>query len=212
LGYVVCSSTSYLLVDHTVEDYDEWKPYFDDHASTRAESGSHGGKLFHKEGGATDLGNLRGRNGRLRRPGGNELRTTLSDPSLRSYRSQPRLAVASKRQRARVSTGTRGGRFYETGGDAGFYRTAQAFEEIAVDVLSGYKPDRPLETNVEFYTAILLDGVGVPKDLFTAAFAVSRVGGWMVHAREQLAVNRLIRPRARYVGETDRTWMPLEEQ
>ncbi|WP_433633415.1 hypothetical protein [Halomicrococcus sp. NG-SE-24] len=40
----------YLLIDHTVEDYEEWKPYFDDHASTRAESGSKGGQLFHKEG------------------------------------------------------------------------------------------------------------------------------------------------------------------
>ena len=40
----------YLLIDHTVEDYDEWKPHFDDHAGTRAESGSKGGQLFHKEG------------------------------------------------------------------------------------------------------------------------------------------------------------------
>jgi hypothetical protein len=40
----------YILIDHTVEDYDEWKPHFDDHASTRAEGGSQGGQLFHKEG------------------------------------------------------------------------------------------------------------------------------------------------------------------
>ena len=41
---------AYLLIDHTVDDYEEWKPYFDDHASTRAEHGSEGGQLFHKEG------------------------------------------------------------------------------------------------------------------------------------------------------------------
>jgi citrate synthase len=72
--------------------------------------------------------------------------------------------------------------------------------------------DRRLETNVEFYTAILLDGVGIPKELFTTTFAVSRVGGWMAHAREQLNNNRLIRPNARYVGNTERSWTPIEER
>lgn len=49
-AYVVCYIMAYLLIDHTVDDYGEWKPYFDDHASARGEGGSKGGQLFHKEG------------------------------------------------------------------------------------------------------------------------------------------------------------------
>ena len=103
-------------------------------------------------------------------------------------------------------------RFYEASGDADFFETAQEFEGIAIDLLTEHMPDRRLETNVEFYTAILLDGVGIPKELFTTTFAVSRVGGWMAHAREQLNNNRLIRPNARYVGNTERSWTPIEER
>lgn len=103
-------------------------------------------------------------------------------------------------------------RFYEVDGDAEFFRTVRELEEIAAQILAKHKPDRRLETNVEYYTAALLHGVGIPRDLFTATFAVSRVGGWMAHALEQLADNRLIRPRSRYVGSTGRTWTPLEER
>ena len=103
-------------------------------------------------------------------------------------------------------------RFYEASGDADFFETAQEFEDIAIDLLTEHMPDRRLETNVEFYTAILLDGIGIPKELFTTTFAVSRVGGWMAHAREQLNNNRLIRPNARYVGNTERSWTPIEER
>jgi citrate synthase len=103
-------------------------------------------------------------------------------------------------------------RFYETGGDVEFFDTVTEFEEVAVDLLSEYKPDRRLDTNVEFYTAALLHGVGIPRDLFTATFAVSRVGGWMAHCLEQQADNRLIRPRSRYVGATGRTWTPTDNR
>ena len=103
-------------------------------------------------------------------------------------------------------------RFYEASGDTDFFATVRAFEDVAVDLLAEHKPERRLETNVEFYTAALLHGVGVPKELFTTTFGVSRVGGWMAHCREQLVDNRLIRPRARYVGATDRTWIPVEER
>ena len=78
--------------------------------------------------------------------------------------------------------------------------------------LAEVQPDRTLETNVEFYTAVLLDAVGVPKRLFTPTFAVSRVGGWMAHALEQLDGNRLIRPSSRYIGETGRSWVPVEDR
>jgi len=102
--------------------------------------------------------------------------------------------------------------FYQDGGDSDFFETIQAFEDVAVDALAQEHPDRTLQTNVEFYTAALLNGVGVPKELFTASFAVARAGGWMAHALEQLEDNRLVRPRAEYVGETGRTWTPVEER
>jgi citrate synthase len=103
-------------------------------------------------------------------------------------------------------------RFYEASGDTDFFETVTAFEDVAVDVLAEHKPDRRLETNVEFYTAALLHGVGVPRDLFTATFGVSRVGGWTAHCLEQLEDNRLVRPRSRYVGDAERTWTPVEQR
>ncbi|PSP24484.1 citrate synthase/methylcitrate synthase [Halobacteriales archaeon QH_10_65_19] len=103
--------------------------------------------------------------------------------------------------------------FYGEDGDGeDFFGTVRSFEDVAVDLLAEHKPDRSLETNVEFYTAVLLDGVAVPTELFTTTFAVSRVGGWMAHSLEQLADNRLIRPVSRYVGDTGRTWTPVEER
>jgi len=103
-------------------------------------------------------------------------------------------------------------RFYDSAGDAEFFATVRDFEDVAVEILADRYPERRLDTNVEFYTAALLDGVGVPKELFTTSFAVSRVGGWMAHALEQLDDNRLVRPRSRYVGATDRAWTPVEER
>jgi citrate synthase len=103
-------------------------------------------------------------------------------------------------------------RFYEAGGDSDFFDTVRDFEDVAVAALADHRPDRRLETNVEFYTAALLHGVGVPQELFTATFGVSRVGGWMAHCLEQLADNRLVRPVSRYVGARDRTWTPVDER
>jgi citrate synthase len=103
-------------------------------------------------------------------------------------------------------------RFYESADEDDFFGSVRSFEEVAVDALAERYPDRRLDTNVEFYTAALLSGVGVPKDLFTTTFAVSRVGGWMAHALEQLDDNRLVRPRSRYVGPSPRTWTPVEER
>ncbi|WP_324757671.1 citrate synthase [Haloarcula montana] len=103
-------------------------------------------------------------------------------------------------------------RFY-AGTDAdGFYETVERFESVALDALAEHKPDRRLATNVEFYTAALLHGVGIPRDLFTATFAVGRAGGWMAHCLEQLDDNRLIRPVSTYVGATDRTWTPVDRR
>lgn len=104
-------------------------------------------------------------------------------------------------------------RFYERGAeDRSFFELATEVETVGVDLLAEYKLDRRLQTNVEFYTAVLLHGVGVPRELFSPTFAVSRVGGWTAHCLEQLADNRLIRPRSRYVGAEGRTWTPIDER
>jgi citrate synthase len=92
---------------------------------------------------------------------------------------------------------------YQAGGDMALYELAQVVEETAVRLLSEYKPGRNLQTNVEFYTALLLHGLGLPTDLFTPTFALGRMAGWIAHCREQQASNRLIRPLSRYTGPTN---------
>ena len=77
---------------------------------------------------------------------------------------------------------------------------ARAVERAAVGVLATKYPERSLAANVEFYTAVILDVLGVPREAFTPTFAVSRVVGWIAHVREQRATGRLIRPSSRYVG------------
>jgi len=77
---------------------------------------------------------------------------------------------------------------------------AEAVERTALDQLKAKKPDRPLDTNVEFYTALLLEALGFPRQAFTGVFAMGRVGGWIAHAREQAETGRLIRPRSLYIG------------
>jgi len=78
---------------------------------------------------------------------------------------------------------------------------ARAVETAALDALKRHKPGRKLETNVEFYTAMLLDGLGMPRAAFTPLFAMGRVVGWSAHAFEQRRIGRLIRPASLYVGE-----------
>ena len=77
---------------------------------------------------------------------------------------------------------------------------ARAVEAVAIASLNEHRPDRRLAANVEFYTAVILDAVGLPQELFTATFAVARVAGWLAHVDEQWATGRLIRPASRYVG------------
>jgi len=76
---------------------------------------------------------------------------------------------------------------------------ARAVEAEAEALLATRYPDRPLKANVEFYTAVLLEAVGLPRELFTATFAAGRVAGWCAHVEEQRRVGRLIRPQSRYV-------------
>lgn len=98
-------------------------------------------------------------------------------------------------------------RLFEQDGDMSLYVLAKCVEETAVRLLAEYKPGRDLQTNVEFYTALLLHGVGLDTDLFTPTFAIGRVPGWIAHCYEQQRTGRLIRPTARYVGETNRQWL-----
>jgi citrate synthase len=81
---------------------------------------------------------------------------------------------------------------------------AEAVEAAVLRILKARKPDRRLETNVEFYTALLLEALAFPPSAFTCVFAMGRVAGWLAHAREQLAGGRLIRPQSRYVGPEPR--------
>ena len=77
---------------------------------------------------------------------------------------------------------------------------AEAVEAAALAILKERKPDRSLQTNVEFYTALLLEALAFPPAAFTGVFAMGRVGGWIAHAREQALGGRLIRPKSVYVG------------
>lgn len=80
------------------------------------------------------------------------------------------------------------------------FAVAEAFELEALAELARRKPDRVLATNVEYWSAVVLDAARVPADLAPALFACSRTAGWSAHILEQHATGRLIRPAARYVG------------
>ncbi len=88
----------------------------------------------------------------------------------------------------------------EGGAGRGRLAYAEAVETAALEVLRTRKPDRSLKTNVEFYTALLLEALGFPKEAFTCVFAMGRMAGWIAHAREQAVSGRLIRPQSRYIG------------
>jgi citrate synthase len=91
-------------------------------------------------------------------------------------------------------------RMFTRAGDMHLYELARAVERTALRLLEEYKPGRRLQTNVEFYTALLLHGIGLDAELFTPTFAISRVAGWIAHCLEQRQVGRLIRPQSVYVG------------
>ncbi len=96
----------------------------------------------------------------------------------------------------------------EETGNRKWFEIAHALEQAAVSRLAS----KGLYTNVDFYTAPLLYSVGVPVDLMTPTFAVSRIAGWTTHLMEQYADNRLIRPRAEYVGPVDEHYIPVEQR
>lgn len=77
-------------------------------------------------------------------------------------------------------------------------------EEAILRVFAEVKPNRVIKTNVEFYAAAVLQGVGLTPDLFPATFGIARMAGWSAHAIEQAAVDKIIRPEANYVGPGER--------
>lgn len=103
-------------------------------------------------------------------------------------------------------------KMFEADGDMKLYRLVKHVEQTAVALLAEYKPGRNLQTNVEFYTALLLHGLGLPTELFTPTFAASRAAGWIAHAFEQQEAGRIIRPESVYIGEHDRRWLPVEQR
>ena len=80
------------------------------------------------------------------------------------------------------------------------YDVAVALEQAALTELRERRPDHPIETNVEFWAAVMLDFAHVPPDMFTPMFTCARTAGWSAHILEQKRTGRLIRPSARYVG------------
>ena len=91
-------------------------------------------------------------------------------------------------------------RMFAYAGDSKLYALARAVEATALRLLAAHKPGRRLATNVEFYTALLLHGLGLETAFFTPTFAIGRAAGWTAHCFEQRASGRLIRPQSVYVG------------
>jgi citrate synthase len=103
-------------------------------------------------------------------------------------------------------------RMFTRAGDMSLYTLARSVEATAIGLLEEYKPGRRLQTNVEFYTALLLHGLGLDVPLFTPTFAISRVSGWIAHALEQRRANRIIRPQSDYTGPRDLRWVPVADR
>jgi citrate synthase len=99
---------------------------------------------------------------------------------------------------------------FRRSGDMKLYTLAREVEEVAIRLLAERYPERNLQTNVEFFTALLLHGLSLTPDFFTPTFAVSRVAGWIAHIFEQKQQSRIIRPESEYVGVSNRRWIPLE--
>jgi citrate synthase len=103
-------------------------------------------------------------------------------------------------------------RMFAVTGESRLYEDARMVEQVILRLLEKLKPGRNLKTNVEFYTALVLHGIGLEVDMFTPTFAVGRVGGWTAHVLEQVREDRLIRPDAEYVGALGRAWVPAEKR
>jgi citrate synthase len=93
----------------------------------------------------------------------------------------------------------------ERGGSRKWLDIAEEVERIVMD-------KRKLRPNIEFYAAVVLNALGVPKDLMPAVFACNRISGWIAHIYEQYADNRLIRPLTEYVGPSQVPYVPIDQR
>jgi len=109
-----------------------------------------------------------------------------------------------KDPRAKILSG-RSEALGEAAGDTKWYGMSVAIEEYM-------REEKRLAPNVDFYSASTYYQMGIPISIYTPIFAMSRVGGWIAHVLEQYDDNRLIRPRARYVGPETRDWIPIDER
>ncbi|HET6616435.1 MAG TPA: citrate synthase [Gemmatimonadota bacterium] len=93
----------------------------------------------------------------------------------------------------------------ERAGDPRWYRMSE-------EILETMRREKGLDPNVDFFSASTYHALGIPADLFTPIFAIARVSGWVTHVEAQYARNRLIRPRAQYVGKRDLRYAPIEQR
>ncbi len=114
----------------------------------------------------------------------------------RIYKHHDPRAIVFKEIAKRICRGTEFEKFYEI---------SEKVEEVVWH-------EKQIPCNVDFYSASLLYAVGIPTDLFTTIFALSRVAGWTAHTLEQLQDNRLIRPEARYIGPFNQPYIPIERR
>jgi citrate synthase len=95
-------------------------------------------------------------------------------------------------------------------GESKWYDHAAAIEEYLTEEKG--LPEHDIAPNVDFYSGTVYYQLGIPADMYTPIFAMSRAGGWVGHVLEYQAENRLIRPRANYTGATDADWVPLDDR
>ncbi len=85
-------------------------------------------------------------------------------------------------------------------GTVGRLEFAKTLEGVIIDTLAKKKPNLVLQTNVEYYTAVLLEALKIDRNIFTGVFGCGRCIGWIAHSKEQLMTKRIIRPKAVYIG------------
>ena len=112
----------------------------------------------------------------------------------RVYKTEDPRATHLRRMSAELAT--------ESGDDT-YYRMSRRMEEVVL-------AEKGLYPNVDFFAATVYHYLGIPTDLFTPVFSISRMAGWTAHVIEQHADNRLIRPDSEYIGESGLTWVPIE--
>jgi len=100
----------------------------------------------------------------------------------------------------------------ELAGELAAWRRDTRWYDMSVKIEELVKARKGLLPNVDFYSAAVYTYLGIPRDLFTLVFAISRTSGWLAHIMEQHENNRLIRPRARYTGKPPLPWVPLAER